>query len=79
MKTTNMTKKKAKKPTNKTPKKPDVRGYIIRPEHPEDYGYVEKGHLEGKDALSAVPPDTLELIRRAFKSKTAKITVRRVK
>jgi hypothetical protein len=74
-----MSKKKAKKPQAKGLKKPDVRGYIIRPAHPEDYGYVEKGHLEGQDSLSAVPPDTLELFRRALKSKDTKITIRRVK
>ena len=55
-----------------------MRGYIIRPLNPEAYGYTEIGHLEGKDALSAVPPETREEMRRVMKSGKAKITVRRV-
>lgn len=85
----------AKKPDKKRPKarrgsargtsplkpkeKPDVRGYIMQSLDPAKTGWVEKGHLEGKDALSAVPPETLAEWREMLKSGKAKITVRRVK
>jgi hypothetical protein len=70
-------KKGQKRPTTK--KKPDVRGYIMRSLDPEKTGWVEKGHLEGEDSLSAVPPETLAEWRGIMASGKAKITVRRVK
>src|SRR5467141_2396239 len=79
-------KKKSHKPNDQkarerltTKKKPDVRGYIVRSLDPEKTGWVEKGHLEGKDSLSAVPPETLAEWRRVMESGRAKITVRRAK
>jgi hypothetical protein len=67
---------KPKKRTKRLPKKPDVRGYIIRPEHPEEYGYTEKGHLEGNDALSALPEDVRAAMLKAIKD--GQFTLRRV-
>ena len=71
------TARRAKRP--ETAKKPDVRGYIARSLDPEKTGWTEKGHLEGKDALSAVPPEVLEAWGRMMDSGKAKITVKRVK
>jgi len=73
-----MTGKKRKTKGHGEPKK-DVRGYIIRPVNPEAVGYSEKGHLEGKDAMSAVPPQVRAALQRALKSGRLKINVKRVK
>ncbi len=70
-------KKVQKRPTGK--REPDVRGYIAQSLDPEKTGWAEKGRLEGKDALAAVPPETLAEWRRIMESGKAKITVRRVK
>jgi hypothetical protein len=72
---------KKKRPTkSREPKKKDVRGYIARSLVPDENGeYAEQGHLEGEDALSAVPPETLRLMRRALESGQAKITITEVK
>jgi hypothetical protein len=66
-------KKKAPKKSPK-PKEKDVRGRIIRSLRPEDAGH-SSGHLEGADAMSAVPPDVLRDLKRALKSGKAKITI----
>jgi len=71
-------KRKAPKKTRGKPEK-DVRGYIVRPLDPEKAGYVERGYLEGNDAMSAVPPDTRRLMRRALRSGKAKVTITEVR
>lgn len=71
-----MARKPTKKKRTKKGKAPkDVRGYIIRPVDPERYGYLEKGHMEGKDALSAVPPDILEAMRRGMKAGSVEMEI----
>ncbi len=70
----------SKKRRRKSPEpRKDVRGYIKRPLNPEGAGYPEEGHLEGKDAMSAVPPEIREIMRKALKSGKVKISIRRAK
>lgn len=49
-------------------KKKDVRGQIVRSLNPEKSGFTERGHLEGRDAFSAVPPHVRQALRRAVDS-----------
>jgi hypothetical protein len=67
-----------KKPAKKSAKskEKDVRGYIVRPLNASGKpGHAERGHLEGADAMSALPPDVLRDLKRALKSGKAQITI----
>lgn len=54
----------------------DARGQIVRSLNPEKSGFVEKGHLEGNDAIPHIPRYVLTELQRAIKSGEAEIDIK---